>query len=386
MKPIVILLVSVLCIGAASASLAAEGFTSTLLMEAQTGQILELDNIDQQWPPASVVKLMLLLIYDEARLEGRFAPTDTVVATAAAQRQGGSQIYLAAGEKATYQKLIEAVAVGSANDAAVAIAIALHGTRAAAIAAMNAKAAELGMTNTNYVNVTGLPEEGDRPDDVTSARDLALLAREVVNNHPDVLKLTGLTWTRFRKGLVLGCTNTLMKEFEGMDGLKTGFHNRSGNNLVATAKRGDRRLIAVALGCATPRLRDDLITRMLEEGFSGWKSVEVLVRGQVVDHELPVDHSWWSKVPVEAGQPLSYLARPGDEKKISIILATSGDLVAPVSRGDLVGELQIVMDGRILSSAPAVAGRDVGRAWLKVPFKLPGAQRLAVDRAPGPGQ
>ncbi len=357
----------------------AKGYTAALLMEAETGQILFADEIDKIWPPASVAKLMLLLLVDEAITDGRIARTDTVTATRAAQIQGGSQIYLAAGEQAVFQKLIEAVAVGSANDAAVAVAVALYGSRRAAADAMNTRAAALGMTNTNYVNVTGLPEEGGRPGNSTTARDQSILAREVVINHPGVLELTKLKWTRFRKGLVLGCTNTLLKEYEELDGLKTGFHNRSRNNLVATAKRGDRRLIVVTLGCETPRLRNELTVELMEEGFTGWQMQEVLATGQSLDHELHVGHSWYAKVPVEAGAPLRYLARNGENAEVSIELLTGEALVAPVVLGQTIGELQVVRGGEVLSRAPAVAGREVGRAWLRLPFAPKnGAQRLVV--------
>jgi D-alanyl-D-alanine carboxypeptidase (penicillin-binding protein 5/6) len=378
LKRIFCLLILVLTL-AGSSPAAARDHAAALLMDAETGQILVSEEIDRIWPPASVVKLMLLLLIDEAITEGRFAPTDTIVATAAAQRQGGSQVYLAAGERATFQKLIEAVAVGSANDAAVAVAVALHGSRAAAIAVMNARAAALGMTNTHYVNVTGLPEGRGKPENKSTALDHALLAREIVNKHPGVLELTKLTWTRFRKGLVLGCTNTLLKEFEGLDGLKTGFHNRSRNNLVATAKRGDRRLIVVVFGCITPDHRDDLATRLLEEGFAGWEKVEVLDAGQLVDAELDVGHSWFARVPVEAGAPLHYLARYGDDALPGIVLMTVPEIIAPVTRGQRIGELQIVLDDRILSRAPAVAARDIGRSWFSLPFApKQGAKRLVV--------
>ncbi len=343
-------------------------YKSALLMEAETGQILFEDNIDQQWIPASVVKLMLLLLAEEAIEAGRAAPGDTVVATARAQRQGGSQVYLGRGEKATLQKLLEAVAVGSANDAAVAVAAALYGSADEAVVAMNVRAAELGMRSTRYVNVTGLPEGRMADENLSTARDQARLAREVVLGHPGVLERTKLTWTRFRPGLVLPCTNVLLKDYEGLDGLKTGYHDRARSSIVGTARRSGRRLIAVILGSPGPRQRNASLTRLLDRGFSEWELVTGLDRGHGFDGEFRVPGSWKGTVPVRAARGLRFALKPADRSRVRIVLGEGARLNAPIDEGQVVGEIQAWLGDRLLASVPALAGRAVARSWLRLPF------------------
>jgi len=346
---------------------AARDYAAALLMEAETGQVLWEREADRDWIPASLVKMMLLLLADEAVETGAVALADSVTATRRAQGQGGSQVFLAAGETATLRKLLEAVAVGSANDAAVAVAEGLYGTVESAVAAMNLEAIHLGMTGTHYVNVTGLPVRRGRPDNRSTARDQALLAREIVRHHPRVLEWTGLRWTRFRKGLVLGTTNGLMKEFEGMDGLKTGFHHRARCNLVATAERGGRRLIAVVLGSHSLRGRNGLAERLLERGYEEWELVEALPAGRVVADEHPVPHSWRASVRIESGAPLRFAIRPEDRGRVEVLLVENFAMEAPLAAGQELGRIEAILDGRVLDSVPAVAGHEVSRAWLPLP-------------------
>ncbi len=383
--PALLLLATTLCLSPAAAS-ASSDYTSALLMEAETGQVLFEDKADRSWIPASVVKLMLLLLADEAVADGRAALTDSVTATARAQKQGGSQVYLAAGEKATLARLLEAAAVGSANDATVAAAVGLFGSVDAAVSAMNTRAATLGMTSTTYVNVTGLPERRGLPENRSSARDQARLAREIVLYHPRVLEWTSRTWTRFRKGLVLGCTNTLLKDFDGLDGLKTGYHHKARSNLVATAERDGRRLIAVVLGSRSQDRRNGVAARLLEAGFRDWRRVDALREGQSFGEEFTVEKSWNASVPVLAGAPLRYLVQPGDESRVRIGLAEDVQLEAPLKKGERLGEIQAVLDGCVLASVPALAGRRVLRAWFPLPFgkKAPSRPVLSAGAA-GPG-
>jgi len=343
-------------------------YVSALLMESDTGQILFAENPDREWIPASVVKLMLMLLAEEAIEAGRIAPGDSVTATWRAQRQGGSQVYLGKGERASYQKLLEAVAVGSANDAAVAVAVGLYGGVDAAVEAMNRRAAALGMTRTRYVNVTGLPERRGKPENKSCARDQALLAREVVLGHPGVLARTALTWTRFRKGLVVPCTNVLLKEFSGMDGLKTGYHHKARSNIVATAQRDGRRLIAVVLGSSGPKVRNRVVARLLERGFAEWELVTGMGTGEGFGAEFPVDRSWKGTVPVRAGHALRFSLKPGERERVEIRLAGDARLEAPIRRGQVLGRIEAWLDDRLVASVPALAGRDVDRSWLHLPF------------------
>jgi serine-type D-Ala-D-Ala carboxypeptidase (penicillin-binding protein 5/6) len=364
-----------LAVPAAAGTAAREECAAALLMEAATGEVLYAEHPDREWIPASVVKMMLLLLTQEALEGGRIAVTDVVTASPRAQAQGGSQVYLTAGETATLQRLLEAVAVGSANDATMAVAEHVFGSAAAAVAAMNERAALLGMTTTHYVNVTGLPERG-RPDNRSCARDQALLAREIVLRRPGVLAWTHLTETEFRPGLRLHCTNALLKRCPGVDGLKTGYHGKAHYNLVATAEREGRRLIAVVLGSPSAGLRNRVTARLLERGFQDWQLVTGLRAGEGFGAEFPVAGGWRNTVPVLAAQALQFSVTPQQAARVRIQLAAGARLAAPLKAGEVVGQIQATLDGRLLVSVPAVAGRGVGRRWF--------GKGSAAERAPWP--
>ncbi len=375
--PVLLLLPALLALALTAAPSAAgsgprEECAAALLMEAATGEILYAEQPDREWIPASVVKMMLLLLSQEALEDGRVATTDVVTASARAQAQGGSQVYLAAGETATLQRLLEAVAVGSANDATMAVAEHVFGSAEAAVAAMNARAAALGMSRTQYVNVTGLPERG-RPDNRSSARDQALLAREIVRRRPGVLDWTRITETDFRPDLRLRCTNVLLKRCPGVDGLKTGYHAKARYNLVATAEREGRRLIAVVLGSPSVALRNRVATRLLERGFEDWLLVTGLHAGEGFGAEFPVAGSWRGTVPVVAAQTLQFTATPQQASRVRILLGPGARLAAPLKAGEVIGQIQATLDGRLLASVPAVAGRGVGRRWFGKGRAAPGA-------------
>jgi len=264
---------------------------------------------------------------------------------------------------------VEAVAVGSANDAAVALAEHVWGDVDAAVAAMNAKAEALGMAGTRYVNVTGLPEGRGKPDNHTTARDEALLAREVCLHHPLVLAWTGKIWTRFRPGLDMGTTNTLMKSFEGMDGLKTGYHNRARSNLVATAERDGRRFVAVVLGSPSPKVRNRVVTRLLESGFRDWNLHLALRQGDDLGVEFPVARTWRGKLRVKAAEPLYYCLKKGGDDGVRIVLDNADRLKAPLDKGAVVGRIQVMQEGRVLSSVPALAARRMRASWFSWPAR-----------------
>lgn len=367
MRKFAILLLILTVLAAPSAARKAP-YAGAILMEADTGQVLFEDRAERRWIPASMVKMMLMLLADEAIERDQVRLGDVVVASREARRMGGSQVYLGEGDEASFLRLLEAVAVGSANDAAMAVAEHLYGSKAAAVSAMNARATELGMESTVYVNVTGLPEGRRSPENWTCARDQALLARYIVNHNPRILEWTGKTWTRFRQGLVLGTTNTLMKEYEGMDGLKTGFHQRALSNLAATAVRDGRRLIAVVLGSSSPKQRNRSVERLLDSGFNDWQMHTAIDEGESLGAEFPVVESWNASVGVAAGAPLRFLVKPGDEDRVRIMLSEGSRLIAPLKKGEVIGEIQVVLDGEVLASVPALAEKRVGRAWFRLPF------------------
>lgn len=238
-----------------------------LLMEAKTGQVLLEENAHKTWKPASLVKMMLILLVAEHVEEGKIDWSDSVRVSAAASKMGGSQVYLKQGEVFPLEELMKAIAIGSANDASYAVGECVAGTAERFVEMMNERARQLGMHDTRYYNVHGLPAGRGKKDNVTSAFDCAILARELLK-HPKILEWTSTKTTTFRNGtLDLRNTNSLIGSFPGADGLKTGFFSSSGFNIVATAEREGRRFIAVVLGSPSSKLRFSEAKRLLTHGF-----------------------------------------------------------------------------------------------------------------------
>jgi len=243
-------------------------YLGAIVVDAATGNVLLENNADAQGYPASVIKLMVLLIIQERIDNATLRLTDVVTATAEAAGMGGSQVYLKEHETFPVEDLLYALIIQSANDAAAALAIHVGGTRDGFIELMNNRAKELGMTATEIHSVHGLPpSQGARPD-VTTARDLAILAREILK-HPDCLKYTSTRERGFRNGTFNMLThNHLLGTTEGCDGMKTGYFTAAGFSSIVTAQRGGRRVIAVLLGCPTRQGRDNQARTLLATGFA----------------------------------------------------------------------------------------------------------------------
>jgi len=340
---------------------------SSLLMEARSGQVLFEDNADGAWTPASVTKLMLLLLAEEALNAGRVTPETIITCSEHAQSMGGSQVFLSAGDQTSVQKLSEAVAVGSANDAAVSLAEGIFGDEPTAVKAMNGKCAALGMTRTRYVNVNGLPVNNGDPDNSTTARDQGILAREIVLRHPRILEWTGLKTTPFRPGLDLNSTNTLMKHYEGMDGLKTGYHKKGRFNLVATAERQGRRLIAVVFGAPGSKERNAEVKRLLDSGCEDWEIRTALRAGEGMGRQFPVKRTWRGKVGVHAARDLVYAVKIEDLGRVVIELERPDAIAAPFDAGQEIGRIVAKLDGKVISAVPALASRRMRASWLNWP-------------------
>lgn len=239
-----------------------------LLMDAQTGKVLLEENAHRLWKPASLVKMMLMLLIVEHVQDGVIDWGDSVVVSAAASRMGGSQVYLKQGEVFTLEELMKAVTIGSANDASYAVGEYVAGSVEKFVQMMNERAHQLGMHDTRYTNVHGLPAGKGKKDNVTSAFDCAVLARELLK-HPKIFEWTSAEKTTFRNGtLTLRNTNSLIGSYPGADGLKTGYISSCGFNIVATAEREGRRFIAVVLGSPASKLRFGEAKRLLTHGFS----------------------------------------------------------------------------------------------------------------------
>lgn len=337
-------------------------YQAALLMEADTGSILFEHEIHKKWPPASMVKMMLMFIVMERAKAGEVKLTDLVTASVRASKTGGSQVYLKQGEQFPLEDLMKATVVASANDAAVAIAEHIGGTVEGFVEMMNARAKELGLNDTHYVSVHGLPPEKGQEGDVSSAYDLAVLARKLLQ-YPDVKRWGAINEDTFRGGK-FGLTNTnhLVRNFPGTNGMKTGYFKEAGFNITATAERGGMALIAVILGAPKSQVRFAEAGRLLATGFGGYKKVRAVTKGSAVGPEVPVSKATKKKTQVVAADDLVVVVKRGEEKDIAVKLDKIEMLEAPVKKGQAVGQLSVLLKGQVVARGVAVASEEIPRA------------------------
>ena len=329
---------------------------AALLMEKTTGEILYESNARAVLAPASVTKVMTLLLIQEALDEGTIGKETRVPVSAAAAGMGGSQVYLKEREELTVHEMLKAIAVASANDACVAMAEYLAGSEAAFVERMNARAAELGMEDTVFRNCTGLPAEGHH----TSARDIALMSRALILDHPDIRTYTGIWIDSLRDGTFqLSNTNKLIRFYPGATGLKTGSTDAALYCLSATAEREGMELIAVILGAPTSQDRFNGARDLLNYGFSGWALVT-----PAPSEPLPpvaVDLGTRRTVrPVPEGSDPLLLPR-ADAGKVTTALDLPDQVPAPVEAGQTLGSLTVLVDGKEKARIPLTAEEAVPR-------------------------
>ena len=354
------------CLTAAVPALAAQADTagsavnaaqakSVLLMERETGTVLYEENADQPLEPASVTKIMTLLLVTEALDSGRITLGDLVTVSEYAASMGGSQVYLEAGEQMTVDDLLKAVAVASGNDAAVALAEYLAGSEGAFVEEMNQRAEQLGMENTQFLNCTGLPEEGH----VTSARDIALMSRELMG-HDLIRGYTTIWMDTLRDGeFQLANTNKLLRSYSGATGLKTGFTDSALYCISATAQRDGMELIAVVMGAPTAEARSDIASALLDYGFANYALVQVKP-GQALP-PVPVLLGQTATVqPVLEGECV-LLVEKSKQNLITTQVTLAQDVEAPVETGQKLGEMAVLVDGVTQATVPIVAAQPVER-------------------------
>lgn len=349
---------------------------SALLMDVATGTILFEQNSHEPLAPASVTKVMTMLLVMEAIDSGKIGWADSVTASEAAAAKGGSQVFLKVGESMSVEDMLKSIAVSSANDCACAMAEHLCGSEAAFVEAMNNRAKELGMEDTTFVNCTGLDDAEDAANHKTSAHDIALMSRELLKNHPDITKFTTIWMDSIRDGAFgLSNTNKMVRFYSGCTGLKTGFTRSAGYCLSASAERDGLQLIAVVMGCETSQKRFATCKSMLDYGFANYALVEP---------ELPEE----SSVAVKLGVTDAVKAVPAGDGKMLIdksqkSLVTTEvildkEVTAPVSQGQRLGTLIVKAGEQILAEIPMVAeagvekltfGQMFGRLMRKVCMK-----------------
>lgn len=321
-----------------------------------SGQLLYEMNAEEPLQPASVTKIMTLLLAMEALDRGEVQLTDPVTGSAYASSMGGTQIWLKEGEQLSFDEMVKAIAVGSANDCAVAVAEHLAGTEAAFVERMNTRAQELGCTSTTFINANGLDADGGKT--LTSARDLALISVELLR-HPKILDYTTIWMDTIRNGeFSLANTNKMLKSYEGMIGLKTGYISQAGFCISAAAERGGMTLIATVMAAPTKEARTADVSALLNYGFANFAPYTPDISSQL------------SPVPVRLGKSLSVM--PTAEKISGVVLAKEdmaalttevrlADVVdAPVEKGQQLGSVTVKNGDAVLMTIPLTAAEQVG--------------------------
>ena len=332
---------------------------SALLMDIATGTVLYEQNAHEKLAPASVTKVMTMLLIMEAIDSGKIGWNDTVTVSETAAAKGGSQIYLKVGETMSVTDMLKSIAVSSANDCACALAEHIAGSETAFVAKMNARAQELGMKDTNFVNCTGLDDDVEAKNHLTSAYDIALMSRELMLNHPDIQKFTTIWMDTVRGGTFgLANTNKLVRFYPGATGLKTGFTSSAGYCLSATAERGGLGLIAVVMGAKTSQERFAGCKSMLDYGFANFALVKPEIPGEnSVNVKLGTEKSV-TAVPAE---DVKFLLDKGQVDQVTTQILLEETIAAPVSKGQKVGTLTVRVGEQVLAQVPMVATQTVPR-------------------------
>ena len=335
---------------------------AAILIDAATGTVLYEQDAHTPLPPASVTKVMTMLLIMEAIDDGRIGWEDTVTASATAAAKGGSQIYLKEGETMSVATLLKSVAVSSANDAACALAEHIAGSETAFVSQMNQRAKELGMNETNFVNCTGLDDDETAENHRTSAYDIALMSRELLTKHPDIKKYTTIWMDTVRDGSFgLSNTNKLVRFYQGATGLKTGYTSQAGFCLSASAERDGMELIAVVLGCDTSAERFAACKSMLDHGFAGYALIEPQLDRQV---GVPVKLGTVSQVQAVPADEGAVLIDKAQKNTVNIKVELSEGVEAPVSKGQRLGTMTVRSGEQILAEVPLVAAEPVARlSW-----------------------
>ena len=332
---------------------------SAVLMDVETGTVLCEQNAHEPLAPASVTKVMTMLLIMEAIDSGKIRWEDTVTASEEAAAKGGSQIYLKVGETMTVSDMVKSIAVSSANDCACAMAEHLAGSEAAFVDQMNTKAKELGMNDTNFVNCTGLDDDPQAASHRTSAYDIALMSRELLKNHPDIKKYTTIWMDTVRDGAFgLSNTNKMVRFYDGCTGLKTGFTTGAGYCLSASAQREGLELIAVVMGSETSKDRFAACKSLLDYGFANFSLyTPALQEGASVPVKLGTAES----VAVIPGGATALLVDKAQRNSITAQIELEESVTAPVSRGQRMGTLTVKAGDQVISRVPLVAEREVVR-------------------------
>lgn len=361
--------------GPVSAAVASQpkGYTSALVLEASTGQVLFEDNADTPVPTASMAKMMTLLIAMEQIRAGNLKPETPVTISARSSRMGGSQVYLRAGSVWPVKNLLIATMVHSANDAASALAEKIAGSNESFADLMNARAEELGLKNSRFFDPHGLPPSDPSMNNVMSARDLAKLGQELMK-HPFMRKLAVIPEMEFRNNTLqrIYNPNRLVRFYEGATGIKTGYSGPAGFSITASATRNNIDLIAVVTGAKTSRGPDssfEIAARLMNRAFVDYRMITPLTKGTVVGQAAVTDGQA-ATVAVTAPEDVKVFVKRGEEKGVSVKF-NGASVAAPVKQGQRIGTIVVQRGNETLASMPAVAAASVEKeSWWRsfLPF------------------
>ena len=333
--------------------------TSAIMIEASTGEILYEKNANEKLAPASMTKMMSMLLIMEQIEKGTLSWDEQVTVSENASSMGGSQIFLETGEKMSVQDLLKGISIASGNDATVAMAERIAGSEDAFVKMMNERAKELGLTSTNFKNATGLDDENH----YSSAHDMAMIAKELVK-HDKILEFTGTYEDYLRqntdKSFWLVNTNKLVRYYQGVDGLKTGFTNTAGYCLTSTALRDDLRLITVVMNEPDPSSRSKETSALLDYGFNLYQMNNILSKDTIIG-KVKVDLGQIEEVEVIPTEDVKILSKKNETSGEITYEKTINKLKAPIKQGDIIGNITILEDGNKIKTIDLTVQEDVSK-------------------------
>jgi len=331
---------------------------AVMLMDGENGTVIFEKNSKKKLPLASITKVIaMIIVIDEIR-DNNLSMDDIVVTSKHAANIGGSHVYLRQGEKFTVKEMLKAVAIRSANDCMVALAEKISGSECAFVARMNQKAKSLGMKDTNFLDCTGLTDEGH----YSTAQDIALMASVVVKEYPIILEFSSIVEDTFRNGkFPLHNTNKLINKYKGVDGLKTGFTNKAGYCLAATAKRNNVRLISVVLGTKDNSTRFDETRRLLDYGFNNLENHNFGKKGELVK-KVGIKNGVKKQIEGVYKDNVNLTFLKKDKDKIKKNVKIFNNIEAPVKKGKVLGKVEYRICGNIMANKDIVAKEDVLKA------------------------
>lgn len=333
---------------------------SAIMIEASTGEILFQKNKDEKLAPASMTKMMSMLLIMEEIENGNLKWNEMITTSEKASSMGGSQIFLKVGEKMTVEDLLKGVAIASGNDAVVALAERVSGSEEQFVKRMNTRAKDLGLKNTNFINATGLTADNH----YSSAYDMSLIAKELVK-HEKILEFTSTYEDYLRKDTKspfwLVNTNRLVRFKEGVDGLKTGFTDEAGYCLTATMKKDNMRLITVVMKEENTSKRSADTTKMLDYGFNIYM-VQTILDEKTTIEKKKVELGKTLTTEIVPKENITILNKKSDEQKNITYKTNINKIIAPVKKGDKVGTIDIIEDNNIISTIDATVKEDIAKA------------------------